>query len=154
MDFDPLVLRSSRLLHSLSLPGVGRLLRFHDQQLRQRGGQVIERLTVRKRDRQALSALVVFLNTLGKPLFQAGNGVRCGGLGDFLLRDQFAEEAEHRAEQFAARRRHAVALGLTPPGWTGGFLHRAGEGIVLLDLAVNLFAMVEIVGQCGVHVRQ
>ena len=63
---------------------------------RQRGGQVIERLTVRKRDRQALSALVVFLNTLGKPLFQAGNGVRSGGLGDFLLRDQFAEEAERR----------------------------------------------------------
>ena len=114
MDFDQLVSRSSRLLHSLSLPGValGDYSGFVTSSCASVVARVVERLPVRKRDRQALSALVVFLNTLGKPLFQAGNGVRCGGLGDLLLRDQFAEETEHRAEQFAARRRHAVAMGL------------------------------------------
>jgi hypothetical protein len=46
------------------------------------------------------------------------------------------------------------SLGLTPLGRTVGFLHLAGEGIVVLDLAVNLVAMVKVVGQSGMHVRQ
>lgn len=47
-----------------------------------------------------------------------------------------------------------ASLGLTQLAWLLGCFHMTGEVVILADLAVNQFAMVVVVGQRGMHIRQ